>query len=134
LPELPLEFEDAAVATVYLEGTRIQWVVLELQGGGGTEANGWYERVDYYFDVEGRVVKRQRHLEHLPANSVLDETKYYSKGKKLKARLTHHALAKGPEDWSKLFDPGAPEYTSANDLPFPAISVRRQRLARSGQL
>jgi hypothetical protein len=129
LPELPLDFEDAAVATVYMDGTRIQWVVLELQGGGGTGANGWYEKVDYYFDLEGKIVKRERHLEHVAANSAVDESKYYVKGKKLKARMTHHALANGPEDWSKLFDPEAPEYTSANELPFPAISVRRQRLA-----
>ena len=129
LPELPRDFEDAAVATVYMNGTRTQWVVLELQGGGGTEANGWYEKVDYYFDFEGKIVKRERHLEHVAANSAVDESKYYINGKKFKARLTHHALAKGREDWSKLFDPEAPEYTNANELPFPAISVRRQRLA-----
>jgi hypothetical protein len=123
LEQLPAEFSDTALALVYMDGGKIRWVVLNLS------EQGWYERVDYYFEEDGKVAKRERHFEEPAANLVLNESRYYVNGKRWKDQMQHHALGQGKEDLSQLFDPQAPEYLKTDELPFLPVTNRWQRLA-----
>ncbi len=110
---LPDEYADAALASVYSEGSRVAWVVLEMAGPG----NAWFETTDYFFDEAGLIRKRERLFEQPDANVLIKEATYFNKGKVLKTSYHHSPLSGGKENWDRLYDPNAPDYTSTADLP-----------------
>ena len=113
LNTLPDEFPDAAIASVYSEGFRVAWVVLDMSG----PAQAWYETTQYFFDRSGLIRKRERRLEQANANVRIDEAKYFDHGRLIKTEYHHSPLEEGKEDWDVMFDPGAPEYISTAELP-----------------
>ncbi len=59
LDEPPPHFRDEALATVYLDGEKIRWVVMQL----GARQDAWSETVQYFYGPDGNLVKRERYLD-----------------------------------------------------------------------
>jgi hypothetical protein len=72
LDRLPDAFADAALVSIYSEGPRLRWLILEMAGPN----NGWYETTSYFFDEAGHVEKRERQLEENTANVRVEESTY----------------------------------------------------------
>lgn len=131
LDRLPDSFADVAVATVYTEGSRVRWVVLEMAG----PQDGWFETTHYFFDQQGLVKKRERLLEQNSANVRVEESMYFQKGKIIKTSYRHSPLHPGrrdrrkEEDWDAFYDPNAPEYETTADLPSPFLTAEFKQLA-----
>jgi len=125
LDEMPSVFSDQVLASVYAEGAGIRRVVLRLFG----PKNDWDQTVDYCFARDGSLLKRTRYLEQKTANIAFEETAYYADGRTRKERVRHHALGSGREDRSQFNDPGAPDYPTVTDLPFPEDFDSWRRLA-----
>jgi hypothetical protein len=116
LERLPSFFGGDVLATVYNEGSRVRWVVLEMASPNDL----WFETTDYFFDERGFVQKRERRLAQQASNVWIEESIYFRKGKILKTTYHHSPLngeEGGEEDWDRFYDPNAPEYTSTGDLP-----------------
>jgi hypothetical protein len=126
LNKLPDEYPDAALATVYSEGSRVVWVILQMAGPG----NAWFETTNYFFDGTGLVRKRERHFEQPDANVAISEDTYFEERKVIKASYHHGTLRKGKEDWDNLYDPRAPDYTSTGDLPVSFVQENFKQLTQ----
>ena len=116
LDRLPDAFADAAIASVYSEGPRLRWLVLDMAGPN----NGWFERTSYFFDEAGFVEKRERLLEEDSSNTRVQESTYFEKGRIIKTTYHHAPLQLGHDSKENLdvfYDPNAPEYTSTAELP-----------------
>lgn len=159
LDRLPNTFSDAAIATVYAEGPRIKWVVLEMQGPD----NAWYETTNYFFDEDGFLQKRERRLNQYSSDIQVNESFYFEKRKRIKSSFHHQRLPENDsaekdkaqaipsdesettqkpaalacpscahsskENWDTFYDPGAPLYTSTADLPEPFLKLDFKQLA-----
>jgi len=151
LDRLPNSFADVAVATVYYEGARIKWVVLEMEGPG----NAWFETTHYFFDEDGRIKKRERHLDQYLSHIRIREDQYFDAQRIIKTGFHHSRLtenssvsadkpganenpapsacsscANSPkENWDSFFDPNAPFYTSTADLPDLFLKAESKHLA-----
>lgn len=125
LDTLPDEYPDAAIASVYSEGSRVAWVVLEMAGPG----DAWFETTNYFFDDTGAIRKRERHFEQPDANVRIQEDTYFEKGKVMKTRYHHSPLGRGKENWDTMYDPNAPEYSSTADLPVLFLDGDSRQLA-----
>ena len=123
--DLPDDFTDAAIATVYHEGARVSWVVLEVAGNKGA----WFETTQYFFDEAGLIRKRVRHFEAPSGNVQIDEDTYFEKGRAIKNRYHHAPLAAGKENWDTFADPDAPNYTSTAQLPVVFLDGELRQLA-----
>jgi hypothetical protein len=115
LDEMPATWPDQALAYVYAEGPNVRWVVLQVAGPRHT----WLETVNYFFALDGSLVKRERYLDEKAANTSFAENRYYEGGRLLKEHTEHHALGPGREDSGNFDDPDAPDYRTVSDLPFP---------------
>ena len=127
LDEPPPHFRDEALATVYLDGEKIRWVVMQL----GTRQDAWSETVQYFYGTDGNLVKRERYLDEPASNTALEETLYYHDGELLRKYTKHRALAGRRENDSMFENHDAPEYLSTSDLPFPKVNGISRRLAKS---
>jgi hypothetical protein len=135
----PASLASGALAGVYAEGARVRWVVLQISGPGHV----WSETTDYFFDEAGVILKRERRLEHIPANVRVEESTYFQRGKVIRTRYRHTPLqpatrgkpvARGKEDWDKFFDPNAPEYRSTGDLPVLFREPQMRQVSQLGEL
>lgn len=115
LDEVPSRMAGQALALVYVEGYEPKWVFLRI---AGPQKEGWSEDIDYYFQDDGTIAKRERHLQLLAANIALVETTYYAHGNVLKDTTRHHALGPGKQKVSAFNDEPAPDYRTVDDLPF----------------
>jgi hypothetical protein len=75
--------------------------------------------VNYFYGTDNRLVKRERYLDQVPANTTLEELLYYENGRIFSKASRHHPLKTGREDHSQFDDPNAPEFGSVEELPFP---------------
>jgi hypothetical protein len=124
LDQQPDSFADPAVATVYQEGTRIRWVVLEMQGPDDT----WFEITSYFFDEDGLLRKRERRLDEYSSHIQVNDDRYFMNGKAIKENYRHAALT-DKENWEIFSDPEAPIYSSTAELPEIFFSGALDRLA-----
>jgi hypothetical protein len=135
LEKRPDSIADDVLASVYAEGLKIRWVVLQIAGPN----RQWSETVSYFFDKNDLLVKRERYLDQRAANIAFEEIRYYTNGEVLTERTHHHALGPGRQDSSQFDDPDAPDFLAVDDLPFPKsvnlwrqlASTRRRRVNRA---
>jgi hypothetical protein len=106
---------EGTLALVYAEGSQTRWVVLLVQG----PHHQWSQTVNYFYGTDNRLVKRERYLDQVPANTALQEFLYYQQGRVFSKMSSHHPLKAGREDTSQFDDPNAPEFGSVDELPFP---------------
>ncbi len=125
LDDIPASMPDDAVAYLYTAGTDIRWVFVRVVDSDA----GWSEDISYFFNDNGVIMKRERHLQSTASNILLDVSTYYKGGRVLKEKSRHHALGRGKPDASQFNDPDAPTFTNVRDLPFPDIQNLLQRLA-----
>ncbi len=118
---------EGTLALVYAEGAQTRWVVLLIQG----PHHAWSQTVNYFYGTDNRLVKRERYLDHVPANTALEERLYYEHGHMFSKTSRHHPLKAGREGSSQFDDPNAPEFSSADDLPFPPDADAARLLART---
>ena len=136
LDRLPNTFPDAAIATVYAEGPRVKWVVLEMQGPD----NAWYETTNYFFDENGFLQKRERRLDQYSSHIQVNESFYFENRKRIKTSFHHQQLSennsaeKDKENWDTFYDPDAPLYTTTADLPESFLKVEFKQLASFSKL
>ena len=129
--QLPDSFADAAVASVYMEGARVRWVVLQMAG----PQDGWFETTQYFFDEAGSIKKRERRLELNMANIRIEESLYFQHGRVIKTTYNHGPMRQGPshsrekENWDSFYDPDAPEYNSTAELPNLFTDIGFERVA-----
>lgn len=122
----PGQVFDAQLAYVYSQGSRTRLVVLLMRG----PHHDWFQTVNYFFDADGLLLKRERYLEHGPSNTALEESLYYEHGKMFSRTGKDHPLSSGHEDSSIFNDPDAPEFGSSDELPFPAAADSTSEIAR----
>ena len=106
---------EGSLALVYAEGSQTRWVQLLIEG----PHHEWSQTVNYFYGTDNRLVKRERYLDQVPANTTLEELLYYENGRIFSKASRHHPLKTGREDHSQFDDPNAPEFGSVEELPFP---------------
>jgi len=115
LEDAPGRVLEGMLALVYAEGSQARWVVLLVRG----PHHEWTQTVNYFYAADNRLVKRERYLDQVPANTALQEVLYYQDGAVFSKTSHHQALKAGREDGSQFDDPNAPEFGSVEELPFP---------------
>ncbi len=121
----PERVREGMLAFVYSEGWQTRWVELLIEG----PHHEWFQTVHYFYGADNRLVKRERYLEQVPANTALEEVLYYEDGAVFRKSSHHHPLKAGREDNTQFDDPNAPEFGSVEELPFPANSDGERPLA-----
>jgi hypothetical protein len=116
---------EGMLALVYAEGSQTRWVVLLIQG----PHHEWFQTVNYFYGTDNRLVKRERYLDQVQANTAFQEVLYYEHGAVFSKDSGHHPLKGGREDGSQFDDPNAPEFGSVEELPFPEDSDSERPLA-----
>jgi hypothetical protein len=121
----PGRLPEGTLALVYAQGSQARWVVLLIQG----PHHQWSQTVNYFYGADNRLVKRERYLDQVPANTALQEFLYYEHGEVFSKTTRHHPLKAGREDNSQFDDPNAPEFGSVDELPFPPDAEAERPLA-----
>ncbi len=122
---------DGVIATVYQEGARIRWVVLEM----ADPDNAWSQTTHYFFDENGFIQKRERRLSDYNSHIQVNEDRYFVNGKEMKTNYRSAPLpdegssAPQKENWETFSDPEAPLYISTADLPEVFLTAAFEKLA-----
>ncbi len=125
LEKPPARVLEGSLALVYAEGSQTRWVELLIVG----PHHEWFQTVNYFYGPDNRLVKRERYLDQVPANTALEELLYYEQGRVFSKTSHHHPLKAGREDSAQYYDPNAPEFGSVDELPFPADADADRPLA-----
>lgn len=124
LEDVPTDMPDDGLAFVYAQGLSVRWVFVRMVNADA----GWTEDIDYFFQEDGRIAKRIRHLQSAVSHISLEETVYYAGRHVVKTRTRHHAIGHHKPDNSQFSDPDAPTFWNVDDLPFPDLQNVWQRL------